>query len=163
MMKDTKTFLHGIDSFDEDALDPQIASRLENDPELRAAFDAQRHVMQLVQLKRYETQSPDSAKRIRAGVLRTIRSEPVQETGRSSAWWGGFKLAGATVVLLLLALPFALKPGADIQPVTSFAVSGDGAPALQVPEGSDFLIASNTAPSTQFAPIDVAPVNFDIP
>ena len=113
-MKEHEEILGQIGCFEEAASDPAMQARLESDPALREAFEAQRRAVQLIRLKRFETQSPESAKRIRAGVLRTIRSPGVQSAAKAPAWFGGFKLAASFAVLALIALPFILKPGGDI-------------------------------------------------
>jgi hypothetical protein len=167
-MKEHEEFLARIVCFEEAAKDPAVQARLESDAALREAFEAQRRTVQIIQLKRFENQSEESARRIRAGVLRTIRSSGIQSEAKTPAWWGGFKLAASLAVVALIALPFILKPGGDIQPVTSFSASeanselAGESPAFQIPDDS-FLMASNVAPSTQFGPVEIAPVKFDVP
>lgn len=167
-MKEYEEFLGRIDCFEEAASDPAVQARLESDAALREVFEAQRRTVQLIQLKRFENQSGESAKRIRAGVLRTIRSSGVESEAKTPAWWGGFKLAASLAVLALIALPFILKPGGDIQPVTSFSASeanselAGESPSFQIPDDS-LLVTSNVTPSTQFGPVEMAPVKFDVP
>ena len=167
-MKENEEIISRIESFEEAARDPQIKARLEQDADFRKDFEAQRTVAQLMSLKRYERQSPESAVRIRAGVLRTIRSEAALPATLSSGWWSPWKLAAACGALVLIALPFALQPGTDIQPVTAFTVTesdsqlaGD-VEVFQVPE-NEMLLASNTTPSLQFRPVEAIPVQFTVP
>lgn len=167
-MKEHEEFLGRISCFEKAAEDPAIQARLHSDPALRKAFEAQRQAVRLIRLKRFETQSPESARRIRAGVLRTIRSQDLQSESAAPVLFGALKLAASFAVLALVALPFLVGPGRDIQPVTSFSASEgsserpEQSPAF-VGEADMILVASNNAPANQSGLIEMAPVNFDIP
>lgn len=155
-----------IHDFEKAAQQEKIIRQLETDPAFRQAFETQRSMQQLMALKKYERMTPESRTRIRAGVLREIRS-PDPASTPVSPWqilWRWSPVWGTALVLLAFA-PFFLSSGPSLTPVTEFSM--DEPSSLETSEGQAGLAASQAASnelpaSLQSRPVQAVPVRYDL-
>lgn len=123
--------------------------------------DNQARIARLMALKRYETMSAESRVRIRAGVLREIRSPDARPVQAGFDWeLVPLKWALGMALLLLGAGIFLFQVPVGLEPVTAFTASEEEvlAEGLSPP----LLLASNSSPiQVQFAPVSGVPVNYE--